>query len=82
MGEAPGRHGGEVERIHFLRAGDAISQFARPKAQIDVFIGKRVDFIETADGVRNTALAAAVKLPVSAIATKVRNTSRSSSGMG
>ena len=38
--------------------------------------------METADGVRNTALAAVVKLPVSAIATKVRSTSRSSSGSG
>ena len=38
--------------------------------------------IDTADGVRNTALAAVVKLPVSAIATKVRSTSRSSSGKG
>ena len=28
--------------------------------------------IDTADGVRNTAVAAVVKLPVSAIATKVR----------
>jgi hypothetical protein len=38
--------------------------------------------METADGVRNTAPAASVKLPVSEMATKVRNTSRSSSGSG
>ena len=37
--------------------------------------------IETADGVRCTALAAAEKLPVSAMAARVRSKSRSKSGM-
>jgi hypothetical protein len=38
--------------------------------------------METADGVRKTAVDAVVKLPVSAIATKVLRTSRSSKGSG
>src|SRR5690606_21842858 len=38
--------------------------------------------METAEGVRNTILAAVVKLPVSAIATNVRSTSSSSNGIG
>ena len=42
----------------------------------------QVPALETAEGVRKTASAAVEKLPVSAMATKVRSTSLSSSGMG